>query len=113
MTASNAIKESKALVLAGIKGAFIDRGKDRRMTEAKNRQIMLVSRPYGEPKPENFQPAEAPVPAIGPGQVLLKTNFLSLDPYMRGRMSDAKSCPSVCHRRSPRRPNGKQGHWFE
>jgi len=50
--------------------AFIDRGKDRRMTEAKNRQIILVSRPYGEPKPENFKLAEAPIPAIGPGQVL-------------------------------------------
>src|SRR5271166_1589772 len=88
MTASNAIK---ARVLAGIKGAFIDRAKDRRMTEANNRQIILVSRPYGEPKLENFKLAEAPVPAIGPGQVLLKTAFLSLDPYMRGRMSDAKS----------------------
>ena len=61
------------------------------MTEAKNRQIILVSRPHGEPKPENFKLAEAPIPAIGPGQVLLKTSFLSLDPYMRGRMSDAKS----------------------
>ena len=61
------------------------------MTEAKNRQIILVSRPHGEPKPENFKLAEAPIPAIGPGQVLLKTKFLSLDPYMRGRMSDAKS----------------------
>ena len=61
------------------------------MTEAKNRQIILVSRPHGEPKPENFKLAEAPIPAIGLGQVLLKTKFLSLDPYMRGRMSDAKS----------------------
>src|SRR5208337_1866817 len=61
------------------------------MTEAKNRQIILVSRPYGEPSPENFKLAEAPIPAIGEGQVLLKTKYLSLDPYMRGRMSDAKS----------------------
>ena len=61
------------------------------MTDAKNRQIILVSRPHGEPKPENFKLAEAPIPAIGPGQVLLKTSLLSLDPYMRGRMSDAKS----------------------
>jgi NADPH-dependent curcumin reductase CurA len=57
------------------------------MTEAKNRQIILVSRPHGEPKPENFKLAEAPIPAISPGQVLLKSSFLSLDPYMRGRMS--------------------------
>jgi NADPH-dependent curcumin reductase len=56
-----------------------------------NRQIILVSRPYGEPSPENFKLAEAAIPAIGDGQVLLKTKYLSLDPYMRGRMSDAKS----------------------
>ena len=69
-----------------------------RMTEAKNRQIILVSRPHGEPKLENFRLAEAPIPAIGPGQVLLKTKFLSLDPYMRGRMNAAKSM-------SPRLPS--------
>ena len=40
---------------------------------------------------QELQAREAPSPAIGPGQVLLKTKFLSLDPYMRGRMSDAKS----------------------
>ena len=61
------------------------------MTDAKNRRIILVSRPHGEPAPENFKLAEAPIPAIGPGQILLKTNLLSLDPYMRGRISDAKS----------------------
>ena len=61
------------------------------MTDAKNRQIILVSRPHGEPTPENFKLAEAPIPAIGPGQILLKTKLLSLDPYMRGRISDAKS----------------------
>ena len=61
------------------------------MTDAKNRRIILVSRPHGEPKPENFKLAEAPIPAIGPGQILLKTKLLSLDPYMRGRISDAKS----------------------
>ena len=61
------------------------------MTDAKNWQIVLVSRPHGEPAPENFKLAEAPIPAIGPGQILLKTKLLSLDPYMRGRISDAKS----------------------
>ncbi|MGO9485618.1 MAG: NADP-dependent oxidoreductase [Rhodomicrobium sp.] len=61
------------------------------MAEGKNRQIILVSRPYGEPAPENFKLAEAPIPAIGAQQVLLKTKYLSLDPYMRGRMNDAKS----------------------
>ncbi len=61
------------------------------MAEGKNRQIILVSRPYGEPALENFKLAGAPIPAIGTGQVLLKTKYLSLDPYMRGRMSDEKS----------------------
>src|SRR5271166_4806084 len=61
------------------------------MTGETNRQIVLVSRPHGEPTPGNFKLAEAPIPTIGEGQVLLKTKFLSLDPYMRGRMSDAKS----------------------
>ena len=61
------------------------------MAEGQNRQIVLVSRPNGEPTQENFKLAEAPIPAIGTGQILLKTRYLSLDPYMRGRMSDAKS----------------------
>ncbi|MCJ2121620.1 NADP-dependent oxidoreductase [Methylobacterium sp. J-077] len=56
-----------------------------------NRRIVLASRPHGEPKPENFRLEEVPVPEIGPGQILLRTRWLSLDPYMRGRMSDAKS----------------------
>ncbi|HZV21718.1 MAG TPA: NADP-dependent oxidoreductase, partial [Hyphomicrobiales bacterium] len=57
------------------------------MAASKNRQIILVSRPQGEPTAENFKLTEAPVPEIGDGQVLLKTKYLSLDPYMRGRMS--------------------------
>ncbi|MGO9546248.1 MAG: NADP-dependent oxidoreductase [Rhodomicrobium sp.] len=61
------------------------------MVEGKNRQIVLVSRPHGEPTAGNFKLAEAPIPAIGTRQVLLKTKYLSLDPYMRGRMSEAKS----------------------
>ena len=61
------------------------------MTTAMNRRIVLASRPHGEPRPENFRLEEVPVPQPGPGQVLLRTRWLSLDPYMRGRMSDAKS----------------------
>jgi NADPH-dependent curcumin reductase CurA len=56
-----------------------------------NRQIQLASRPVGAPKAINFHLATSPVPSAGPGQVLLRTVFLSLDPYMRGRMSDAAS----------------------
>jgi NADPH-dependent curcumin reductase CurA len=55
------------------------------------RRIVLASRPVGEPRPSDFRLEEFPVPQPGPGQVLLKTKWLSLDPYMRGRMSDAPS----------------------
>ncbi len=56
-----------------------------------NRQIHLVSRPTGEPTVDNFRLVEAPLPAVQDGQVLVRNHYLSLDPYMRGRMSDAKS----------------------
>src|SRR5688500_1360710 len=58
---------------------------------ATNKQIHLVSRPKGEATADNFRLVEAPVPEPGEGQVLIRTHFLSLDPYMRGRMNDAKS----------------------
>jgi NADPH-dependent curcumin reductase CurA len=60
------------------------------MTQA-NRRIVLASRPEGEPRPENFRLDTAPVPQPGPDEVLLRTRYLSLDPYMRGRMSAARS----------------------
>jgi NADPH-dependent curcumin reductase CurA len=56
-----------------------------------SRQIVLASRPHGEPTAANFNLVETPLAAPGPDQVLLKIRYLSLDPYMRGRMSDAKS----------------------
>ena len=56
-----------------------------------NRQIRLKSRPIGAPTPEHFELTETPVPTIGDGEVLRRTIYLSLDPYMRGRMSDAPS----------------------
>jgi NADPH-dependent curcumin reductase CurA len=55
------------------------------------RRVVLVSRPVGEPKPSNFRVEEYALPAPGEGQVLLRTIWLSLDPYMRGRMSDGPS----------------------
>jgi NADPH-dependent curcumin reductase CurA len=55
------------------------------------KRIVLASRPVGEPKPSDFRVEEYPVPAPREGQVLLRTIWLSLDPYMRGRMSDAAS----------------------
>lgn len=58
---------------------------------ASNRQILLASRPVGAPTNDNFRLEQTPVPTPGQGEVLLRTVFLSLDPYMRGRMSDAPS----------------------
>ena len=56
-----------------------------------NRQILLASRPKGEPSAENFKLVETPVAPLADGQVLVRHHFLSLDPYMRGRMNDTKS----------------------
>ena len=56
-----------------------------------NRRIVLASRPNGAPTDENFRLEEVPVPEPEEGQILLRTLYLSLDPYMRGRMSDAPS----------------------
>jgi len=54
-------------------------------------RIVLVSRPVGEPTASNFRLEEAAIPTPGDGQVLLRTIWLSLDPYMRGRMADGPS----------------------
>ncbi|OFW43592.1 MAG: NADP-dependent oxidoreductase [Acidobacteria bacterium RIFCSPLOWO2_12_FULL_67_14b] len=56
-----------------------------------NKQILLVSRPKGEAATANFRLVEAPVPDVPDGHVLVRHHYLSLDPYMRGRMNDAKS----------------------
>ena len=55
------------------------------------KRVVLVSRPVGEPKASDFRIEEYAAPAPGPGEVLLRTIWLSLDPYMRGRMSDGPS----------------------
>src|ERR1700730_12735042 len=54
-------------------------------------RVVLVSRPVGEPKASDFRVEECAIPTPGEGQVLLRTVWLTLDPYMRGRMSDAPS----------------------
>jgi NADPH-dependent curcumin reductase len=59
-----------------------------------NQQILLASRPQGEPSVDNFKLVETPVPTaerLAEGHVLVRHHFLSLDPYMRGRMNDGKS----------------------
>ncbi|CAN7322594.1 NADP-dependent oxidoreductase [Pseudoduganella sp. LjRoot289] len=54
-------------------------------------RIVLASRPRGEVEAGNFRLETADTPAIADGQILIRNHYLSLDPYMRGRMSDAKS----------------------
>jgi NADPH-dependent curcumin reductase CurA len=92
-------------------------------TTTANRQIQLASRPHGAPTPANFHLASGPVPLAGPGQVLLRTVYLSLDPYMRGRMSDAPSYAApvavgatmvgatVCRVQTSQHPGFAVGDW--
>jgi NADPH-dependent curcumin reductase CurA len=58
---------------------------------ASNLQVLLDHRPTDKMSPANFRVVETPVPTPGPGEVMVRHSFLSLDPYMRGRLSDAKS----------------------
>ena len=55
------------------------------------RQIVLASRPIGIPTPADFRLETGSLPVPSDGQLLLRTQYLSLDPYMRGRMNDAQS----------------------
>ena len=61
------------------------------MTDQSHVRIVLASRPEGAPVLENFRVERTAIPTPGDGEVLLKIRYLSLDPYMRGRMSAAKS----------------------
>jgi len=74
---------------------FVDGGfaqvQERKMAQPAVKQIVLASRPKGPPTPANFRLEEAPMPTLPPGGLLLRVLYLSLDPYMRGRMDDAKS----------------------
>src|SRR5579862_4088726 len=56
-----------------------------------NRQILLASRPQGKVSVDNFAARETPIAAPGPGHILVRNRFLSLDPYMRGRLNDGPS----------------------
>jgi len=60
-------------------------------TSRTNHRILLKSRPKAEPEPGNFELVEEPIPEPGDGQALVRAVYLSLDPYMRGRMRDVKS----------------------
>ncbi|PZU64011.1 NADP-dependent oxidoreductase [Sphingobium sp.] len=60
-------------------------------TNRTNRSILLASRPQGAPTADTFRIEQSPVPSPGDGELLLELRYLSLDPYMRGRMNDAPS----------------------
>ncbi|WP_137178244.1 NADP-dependent oxidoreductase [Roseomonas sp. AR75] len=88
-----------------------------------NRRILLARRPQGAPVPEDFRLDEAPLPDLAEGEVLVRHRFLSLDPYQRGRMDDAKSyakpvaiggvmeCQAVGQVAASRDPRFKEGDW--
>ncbi|RME37182.1 MAG: NADP-dependent oxidoreductase, partial [Deltaproteobacteria bacterium] len=89
----------------------------------RNRQILLVSRPIGAPTAENFRLVETDKPQPAEGELLLRTIYLSLDPYMRGRMSDRASYAEPAPLNQPmlggtvsrveisRHPDFKEGDW--
>src|SRR5690242_3272941 len=56
-----------------------------------SREIRLAARPHGEPKPTDFDLVDVELPDPADGQVLVRNTFMSVDPYMRGRMNDVKS----------------------
>ena len=61
------------------------------MSSDTNRQWVLASRPTGEPTMDDFEMVESDIPEPGPKEVLVRTQYMSVDPYMRGRMRDADS----------------------
>ena len=93
------------------------------MTDSVNRRIVLASRPVGAPVAENFRLESDTIPTPNEGEILLRSVYLSLDPYMRGRMSDAKSYAdpvaidesmvggTVCQVIESKHPKFDQGEW--
>ena len=65
---------------------------------AMNRQVLLASRPQGAVIEDNFRIVDAPMPAPGDGEVLIRNEWLSLDPYMRGRCLDPSAGSSTAWR---------------
>ncbi|PYM38813.1 MAG: NADP-dependent oxidoreductase [Candidatus Rokuibacteriota bacterium] len=61
------------------------------MPSAMNRRVLLRRRPVGTPRPDDFEVSESPIPSPHPGEILCRTLYLSIDPYMRGRMNEGRS----------------------
>lgn len=88
-----------------------------------NQRIVLASRPKGAPAQDNFRLEERAIPVVKEGEILLRSIYLSLDPYMRGRMSDAPSYAppvevddvmvgaTVCQVEESRNPDFERGEW--
>ncbi|MDZ7727127.1 MAG: NADP-dependent oxidoreductase [Dehalococcoidia bacterium] len=66
-----------------------------------NRQVRLAARPAGFPKRSDFEMTEDPIPEPGEGEVLVRNSYISVDPYMRGRMNDVKSYVPPFENREP------------
>lgn len=93
------------------------------MEHNKNRRIVLASRPVGAPTKDDFRLEEAATPEPKEGEVLLRSIYLSLDPYMRGRMNDAPSYAppvaidevmvgaTVCQVAASKNPDFETGEW--
>lgn len=93
------------------------------MSQPLNRRIVLASRPHGAPTTNNFRLEETSKPTPAAGEILLRSVYLSLDPYMRGRMSDAKSYAdpvalndvmvggTVCQVETSHHPDFGAGEW--
>ncbi|WP_395300265.1 NADP-dependent oxidoreductase [Enterobacter sp. ECC-175] len=92
-------------------------------SSTQNRRWVLASRPHGAPLADNFRLEEQPIPTPAEGQILLRTVWLSLDPYMRGRMSDEPSYSppvelggvmvggTVSRVETSHHPDFKEGEW--
>jgi NADPH-dependent curcumin reductase CurA len=79
-----------------------------------NRRILLVSRPQGAMSPGDFSLVETPFAPLAEGQFRVRNRYLSIDPYMRGRMSDAKSyAGAAAARRSDDRRDRRRGGRIE
>src|SRR5262245_65574518 len=57
----------------------------------KSRQVLLASRPAGTPTPADFRLVEVDVPEPGPGEIMVRNIYMSVDPYMRGRMNEKQT----------------------
>jgi NADPH-dependent curcumin reductase len=74
-----------------IPGTVCKAAKQESIMSNEMQRITLASRPFGAPVADNFRLETGPVPVPGDGEVLVRVHYMSLDPYMRGRMNDAKS----------------------